>query len=57
MLEPDQKPEVHYVWDISGCTDAPVDRIRDAARSLTTLGWGIDMAFADADRADAARVA
>jgi CRISPR-associated protein Csb2 len=52
VLEPEQKPEVHYVWDISDCADAPVDRIRDAARSLTTLGWGIDMAFADADRAD-----
>lgn len=48
LLEPGQKPEVHYVWDISKTPDAPVDRIRDAARSLTTLGWGIDMAFADA---------
>ena len=50
LLEPGQKPEVHYAWDISDCADAPVDRIRDAARSLTALGWGIDMAFADADR-------
>ena len=48
LLEPDQKPEVHYVWDISNQSDVPVERIRDAARSLTTLGWGIDMAFADA---------
>jgi len=56
LLEPDQKPEVHYVWDISQHPDAPVDRIRDAARSLTTLGWGIDMAFADADRADETRL-
>jgi CRISPR-associated protein Csb2 len=48
LLEPDQKPEVHYIWDISSQSDAPIDRIRDAARSLTTLGWGIDMAFADA---------
>lgn len=53
LLEPDQKPEVYYVWDISDAPDAPVDRIRDAARSLTTLGWGIDMAFADARLADA----
>ena len=52
LLEPDQKPEVHYAWDISDAPNAPVDRIRDAARSLTTLGWGIDMAFADADCAD-----
>ncbi len=56
LLELDQKPEVHYVWDISDVSDAPVDRIRDAARSLTTLGWGIDMAFADADRADEAKL-
>lgn len=48
LLEPDQKPEVHYVWDISDAPDAPVDHIRDAARSVITLGWGIDMAFADA---------
>ena len=34
LLEPGQKPEVHYAWDISDCADAPVDRIRDAARSL-----------------------
>ena len=53
LLEPDQEPEVHYVWDISGDSNAPVDQLRDAARSLTTLGWGIDMAFADARRADA----
>lgn len=56
LLDPDQKPEVHYVWDISDHADAPIDRIRDAARSLTTLGWGIDMAFADADRADEAKL-
>jgi len=56
LLEPDQRPEVHYVWDISESADAPVDRIRDAARALTTLGWGIDMAFADADRADEAKL-
>jgi CRISPR-associated protein Csb2 len=48
LLEPDQKPEVHYVWDISGKTDCPASDIEKAARSLTTLGWGIDMAFADA---------
>ena len=53
LLEPGQKPEVHYVWDISDCADAPVEQIRDAARSLTTLGWGIDMAFADARRTGA----
>ncbi len=48
VLEPNQKPEVHYVWDISNQSDAPLQQLRDAARSLTSLGWGIDMAFADA---------
>lgn len=52
LLEPDQKPEVHYVWDASGKDDCPIADIERAARSLTTLGWGIDMAFADARLAD-----
>ena len=56
LLEPDEKPEVHYVWEISSYPDAPVSHVRDAARSLTTLGWGIDMALADADRADEAKL-
>lgn len=50
ILEREQMPEVHYVWPIEKSGEVPVDRIRDAARSLTTLGWGIDMAFADARR-------
>jgi CRISPR-associated protein Csb2 len=53
LLDSDQKPEVHYVWDVSEPTDCPVDSIERAARSLTTLGWGIDMAFADARRVSA----
>jgi CRISPR-associated protein Csb2 len=51
LLEPDQKPEVHYVWDITGdrCNAKSYKPdIERAARSLTALGWGIDMAFADA---------
>ena len=56
LLDPDQKPEVHYIWDISDRAEAPVDRVRDAAQSLTTLGWGIDMAFADAGLADDAKL-
>jgi CRISPR-associated protein Csb2 len=52
LLEHDQKPEVHYVWDIAGKMDCPVTDIERSARSLTTLGWGIDMAFADARLAD-----
>lgn len=48
LLEPDQKPEVHYAWPLNGVKGCPVADLERAARSLTTLGWGIDMAFADA---------
>jgi CRISPR-associated protein Csb2 len=48
LLEPDQKPEVHYVWDTAATNDCPIAELERAARSLTSLGWGIDMAFADA---------
>jgi CRISPR-associated protein Csb2 len=50
LLEPDENPEVHYVWHLCETDDCPIDNIKRAARSLTTLGWGIDMAFADARR-------
>ena len=56
LLEPNQKPEVHYIWDIGDHIDPPAAGIRDAARSLTALGWGIDMAFADAQLADEAKL-
>jgi CRISPR-associated protein Csb2 len=45
LLEPDQKPEVNYAWPLNGVKGCPVMEIEKAARSLTTLGWGIDMAF------------
>lgn len=48
LLRADEKAEVHYLWDIDGRADVPLDGIRHAARSLTALGWGVDMAFADA---------
>jgi CRISPR-associated protein Csb2 len=48
LLAPNRNPEVHYVWHIGETSDVPFDHIRTAARSLTALGWGIDMAFADA---------
>jgi CRISPR-associated protein Csb2 len=56
LLDPDQKPEVHYVWDITGTGDCPIADIERAARSLTALGWGIDMAFADARIGDEAEL-
>jgi len=49
FLQPqDQNPEVHYLWHIGVTSDVPFEHIRTTARSLTALGWGIDMAFADA---------
>ncbi len=48
LLEPDQQPEIHYAWPLNGAKGCPVADLERAARSLTTLGWGIDMAFADA---------
>jgi CRISPR-associated protein Csb2 len=48
LLEPDQKPEVHYIWPLEGVNGFQWQDLDRAARSLTTLGWGIDMAFASA---------
>lgn len=48
ILESGQRPEVCYIWQLSENHDCPGANIERAARSLTSLGWGIDMAFADA---------
>ncbi|MFZ1935982.1 MAG: type I-U CRISPR-associated protein Csb2 [Thermoguttaceae bacterium] len=56
LLEKDQRPEVHYVWRLGQADGCPIAEIERAARSLTTLGWGIDMAFADARLADEAEL-
>jgi CRISPR-associated protein Csb2 len=48
LLPPNQNPELHYLWQICQISDVPFEHVRTAARSLTALGWGIDMAFADA---------
>lgn len=45
LLDP---PVVHYLWPITKCDPATENRIREASHSVTTLGWGIDMAYADA---------
>jgi CRISPR-associated protein Csb2 len=45
MLDP---PVIHYLWPADKCDSEKEKKIRDAVRSLTTLGWGIDMAYADA---------
>lgn len=43
-------PAVHYLWSTSSPSDngAHVETIRDLARQVVRLGWGIDMALADA---------
>lgn len=41
---------VHYVWTVEGEPEARVmSGLRGAAQRMHTLGWGIDMAYADAD--------
>ena len=56
QLSLDEKPEVHYLWDVEGISGVPCGCLRDAARTLTTLGWGIDMAYADARLASQSEV-
>jgi len=40
-------PEIHYVWPIDAGGVSQARLVCDAARYLTCLGWGIDMAYAD----------
>jgi len=40
------EPEVHYLWRIDGASPEAHGAIR-AARLITCLGWGIDMAYGD----------
>ncbi|MEW6235523.1 MAG: type I-U CRISPR-associated protein Csb2 [Candidatus Omnitrophota bacterium] len=42
------RPEILYLWEIRDIPNPPIIHIRNAARCLVCLGWGIDMAFADA---------
>jgi CRISPR-associated protein Csb2 len=39
---------VHYVWPIPMAVAEHIDAISQAARSLSALGWGIDVVVADA---------
>ena len=39
------RPEVHYVWRLD--EDCPRAGLTEASHSLSCLGWGIDMAYAD----------
>lgn len=60
MWLPDRE-RVHYLWELSGDVTADVtmigDRLQSVARSMSHLGWGVDMVAADArllSREDAA---
>lgn len=49
MLDP---PEVHYLWQIEMKDEAQARLVCQAARYLTCLGWGIDMAYSDGQLID-----
>jgi CRISPR-associated protein Csb2 len=45
---PSNGPHVQYVWAVDAeQAEAVAEPLRTAARCLHTLGWGVDMAFAD----------
>jgi CRISPR-associated protein Csb2 len=48
------RPEVHYLWPIDGT--CPHEQLIEASRCLSCLGWGIDMAYADARLLDEGRI-
>ncbi len=47
-------PQVTYLWPLPdpGASDAPTDTLVAAARSITHLGWGVDMVAAEAALTD-----
>src|SRR3954447_8120328 len=45
---------VHYVWPLAAGGSAHVDTITRTARSLSALGWGIDVVVGDASLVSAA---
>jgi CRISPR-associated protein Csb2 len=47
---------VHYVWPITGDASEHIDAISRSARSLSALGWGIDVVVADASLVSASEV-
>jgi len=48
---------VHYLFPMSQPHSEHVTTLREAARSVTHLGWGIDLVTADVDRLPAAQLA
>lgn len=49
------RAEVHYIWPID--QNCPQQQLMEASHSLSCLGWGIDMAYADSQLLDEARIA
>jgi CRISPR-associated protein Csb2 len=47
---------VHYVWTIAAAAPEHIDAISRAARSLSALGWGIDVVVGDASLVSASEV-
>lgn len=39
---------IHYVFTVEDSEQIPIDLLRSASRSITHLGWGIDMVVGDA---------
>jgi CRISPR-associated protein Csb2 len=45
---PEEGPHVQYIWPLNeDSVTPPTDSLRRAAHLLHTLGWGVDMAYAD----------
>lgn len=45
---PEGGPHVQYIWTLSDDTSTPpTESLRSATHLLHTLGWGVDMAYAD----------
>jgi CRISPR-associated protein Csb2 len=47
-LLPEEGPHVQYIWAVNADNTAPpIDVLQTATHLLHTLGWGVDMAYAD----------
>lgn len=53
MLDP---PDIHYLWEVPSDHVSQAKTVCKAARYLTCLGWGIDMAYADGRLIDAEEI-
>jgi CRISPR-associated protein Csb2 len=53
MLDP---PVIHYLWPVHKDNPEMEERICEASHCLTTFGWGIDLAYADARFIDSDKI-